>query len=287
MASAYPSRALFLFFCTPLSLVLTSCGLNNISGSSHASTPLNETLVWSDEFNEGGAASSPDPSNWAYHTGNGEDPQLEVYCSPETISAPCETDLPNAYVGADGNLHIVARRTAATAYTSAMLWTQGLQSFLYGRIEARMKLPSTAGFWPAFWMLGDNYSQVQWPKCGEIDVMETHAINAAQVFDAIHGTGFATQQNYLLPAENTVSSDFHAYGVIWSPQKLEFYVDDPSNVYSSFTPASLPAGAVWPFDSQKFFLILNMSVWSPASASEQEMLVDYVRVWKEQAPNDN
>jgi beta-glucanase (GH16 family) len=99
-----------------------------------------------------------------------------------------------------------------------------------------MKLPSVPGFWPAFWMLGNNFNQVSWPECGEIDIMETHALSPAIVFGFIHGSGFVGQQishSYGLPESSNVSSGFHTYGVIWSPQKLEFYVDDPSNVYNS------------------------------------------------------
>jgi beta-glucanase (GH16 family) len=247
-------------------------------------------LVWSDEFSKGDEGAQPSTANWTYRTGAGESPQLEIYCNTQASVSPCDGDQPNAYVGDDGYLHIAARQIAANTYTSAMLWTLGLQSFQYGRIEARMKLPSAPGFWPAFWMLGDNFNQVNWPECGEIDVMETHALSSTMVLGSIHGAGFVGQQigrSFSLPESSTVSADFHTYGIIWSPQKLEFYVDDPSNVYNSFTPQSLPEGAVWPFDSQKFFLVLNMSVWSPASASEEEMLVDYVRVWKEEATSSN
>ncbi|WP_129059470.1 glycoside hydrolase family 16 protein, partial [Chryseobacterium sp. CH1] len=57
-------------------------------------------------------------------------------------------------------------------YTSARLKTQGKQSFTYGRIEARIKIPVGQGLWPAFWLLGTNITTVGWPKCGETDIME-------------------------------------------------------------------------------------------------------------------
>ena len=45
--------------------------------------------------------------------------------------------------------------------------------FKHGKIEARIKFPQTRnGLWPAFWMMGGDYPQVGWPKCGEIDIVE-------------------------------------------------------------------------------------------------------------------
>ncbi len=69
-------------------------------------------------------------------------------------------------------LHIVARQTSAGVYTSARLKSQGLFSFMYGRIEARIKMPESQGMWPAFWMLGNNIATIDWPACGELDIME-------------------------------------------------------------------------------------------------------------------
>ena len=71
-----------------------------------------------------------------------------------------------------GYLHIVARRDAAGKWTSARMTTKGLQSFQYGRIEARIQIPAGAGVWPAFWMLGDDIGPAAWPACGELDIME-------------------------------------------------------------------------------------------------------------------
>ena len=79
---------------------------------------------------------------------------------------------PNAFVAADGFLHITARRNAAGEWTSARMVSKGLQSFQYGRIEARIKIPAGPGVWPAFWMMGDDSSTNYWPGCGELDIME-------------------------------------------------------------------------------------------------------------------
>ena len=90
---------------------------------------------------------------------------------------------------------------------------------------------------------------------------------------------------YILPGGADYSSGFHTFGIIWSPKSVQYYVDSPTNIYASYTPASLPAGAVWPFDSGKFFFILNLAVGgaypgSPgaSTAFPAQVLVDYVRI---------
>ncbi|MFP5230886.1 MAG: FN3 associated domain-containing protein, partial [Acidobacteriota bacterium] len=135
------------------------------------------TLVWSDEFaNSASANAQPNPSTWTYETGLGSvccgNHEPEIYCAWGSTSSPCTPAAPNAYVGADGFLHVVALHPSAGVYTSARLKSQGLFSFQYGRIEARMMVPESQGMWPAFWLLGNNIATLAWPACGEADIME-------------------------------------------------------------------------------------------------------------------
>ena len=282
-------------FCgTAIYMILAVAGI-----TSHAAAQENagrEKLVWSDEFNSTAAQSTPNPGNWSSDSGKGKwgNDELETYCAYGSDAKPCNSAAPNAYVGNDGYLHIVARQPTAGTFTSARLKSQGLQSFRYGRLEARAKMPAGQGFWPAFWMLGDNINAAGWPACGEIDIMESVGKLPTQNFGSIHGTGFTGTSigtAYTLPAAGKFADAFHTFGILWSPGQMKFYVDDPSTVYATYTPASLPPGGVWPFDSQKFFFILNLAVggdWpgSPDATSvfPQEMLVDYVRVYQEPAP---
>jgi beta-glucanase (GH16 family) len=254
-----------------------------------------EKLVWSDEFNASTPQSAPDPHNWTYDTGANKwgNHELETYCAYGSSTAPCDASTPNAYVGSDGYLHIIARKSAGNTYTSARLKSQGLRSFRYGRLEARVKMPAGQGFWPAFWMLGDDINHTHWPACGEIDIMESVGKSPSNNYGSIHGPGFtgtSITTSYILP-NGKFADAFHTFGILWSPGEMEFYVDDPSNVYATYTPASLTAGGIWPFDSRNFFFILNLAVggdWpgSPnaSSAFPQEMLVDYVRVYEQGTP---
>lgn len=282
----------------PLLALLAACGgaASTPQTSTNSGTPVTkETLVWSDEFNGASAPSAPNRLNWTYDTGAGGwgNSELETYCAYGSSTTPCDPKNPNAYVGTDGYLHIVARNPASGVYTSARLKSQGLQSFQYGRIEARVKMPVGQGMWPAFWMLGDDINTQPWPACGEMDIMESIGSTPSINHGSIHGTGFtgtAIGTAYTLPNGQKFGDDFHTFGILWSPKSIKFYVDSPTNVYATYTPASLPKGGVWPFDAGKFFFILNTAVggaW-PGSPDKttvfpQEMLVDYVRVYAEPA----
>ena len=72
--------------------------------------------------------------------------------------------------------------------------------------------------------------------------------------------------------------------MIWSKGQVEFYVDDPSNVYATFTPRNFPG--TWPFDQGPQFIILNLAMggrlaWESDSTTvfPGDMQVDYVRVY--------
>ena len=258
----------------------------------HAQIPRAEHLVWSDEFSSPGAV--PDPSNWAFETGgNGwGNHELETYCAPASTQSPCNPAQPNAIV-ANGYLHILARRDEGTGkWTSARLTTKGLQSFQYGRIEARIRIPAGAGVWPAFWMLGDDIGQRPWPACGELDIMENIGKEPTTIHGSVHGTGFTgTPLSTIttLASGEDFAAAFHTYGLIWSPGKVQYYVDDPEHPYATYTRADLPKGAVWPFDDGRYFFLLNLAMggdWpgppTASTPSTEEMLVDYVRVYQDE-----
>ncbi len=255
--------------------------------------------VWSDEF-DGPKGAIPDPATWAYDVGSGGwgNGEVEVYCDPRNSwPTPCSSTKPNAYLDGDGNLVIEARRQGGN-WTSARLKTMGLREFEYGRIEARMKLPVGAGLWPAFWLLGANIEKVQWPQSGSMTVAEnapdrpdTNGLGPNMVRSTLHGPGYfggnGLWQNYTLPSGGRVDDDaYHIYGVIWSPEMVQFYVDDPGNVFFVVTPSQLPTGGRWVFD-HPFFIVLNLAVggqWpGPPEATTPDparMLVDYIRQYQ-------
>jgi beta-glucanase (GH16 family) len=247
------------------------------------------TLVWSDEFS-GRSGSAPDGAKWTYDIGGAGwgNHELESYTSR----------VENARVSG-GHLILTARQESYTGpdgiarpYTSARLKTQGKFAQAYGRFEARIKVPRGQGIWPAFWMLGDDIERVDWPACGEIDIMENIGREPAAVYGSLHVPGFAKMtsdqsKGALLPAGQSYADDFHVYAVEWERDEVRFFVD--ARNYATFTRGEWPKGGRWVFD-HPFFLILNVAVggdWpgNPDATSRfpQEMIVDYVRVYEKRA----
>jgi beta-glucanase (GH16 family) len=274
---------------------------SSVTSQTFAPNIASGTLVWSDEFsNSTSANAAPNPQVWTYDTGTDccGNNELETYCAWGSATAPCNPANPNAYVGTDGYLHIVAQQpTAGTAvYTSARLKSQGLFSFQYGRIEARMMLPESQGMWPAFWLLGNNIATVNWPACGELDVMEHidgsntpfggPGNGAAPGYDwvqsSVHGTNLNGGTPYTVSGFSAAA--WHTYGMIWSKGKIQYYVDTPASIYETFTPTTQTG--TWPFDSGPEFVIMNLAVggdWpgSPNATTgfPSQMVVDYVRIY--------
>lgn len=240
-------------------------------------------LTWRDEFN-GPNGSSPDSAKWTMESGgNGWGNNELEYYTPRRQNVRLENGklvieaLKETFVGPDG-----VRRD----YTSGRLKTAGRFSQKYGRFEARIRIPSGRGIWPAFWLLGDDFSITGWPACGEIDIMEGIGSKASNIYGGLHGPGYfgrnASTGSYRLPA-GRFSDNFHVFAVEWEPAVVRFYVD--THLYATKTPADLPAGKRWVYD-HPFFLILNLAVggYLPGSPDDstvfpRRMLVDYVRVY--------
>lgn len=287
-------------------LLASSATLNAIATASGQSTSSvtsktfslsipSGTLVWSDEFdNSSGSNAQPASTVWTYDTGAGGwgNNELETYCAWNASASPCSTANPNVYVGTDGYLHIVAQQPSPGGYTSARLKTQGLFSFQYGRLEVRAQVPEEQGLWPAVWLLGNSITTVNWPACGEQDVLERvgPAITPDWNEGSIHGTGFTgtnlgTVYDF---SSGETAAGWHTYGMIWSKGSVSYYIDDPSTPYVIYTKANISGlnDADWPFDSNANFILINLAVggsWpgSPDSSTTfpAQMLVDYVRIY--------
>lgn len=265
-----------------LLLLLTSASFAQNS----AARPMDSrwTLTWSDEFNQPDG-SAPDPKKWTSEIGGSGwgNHELEYYTDSRE----------NAHIQ-DGALVIKALREdrvredgARMHYTSARLKSQGKFSQTYGRFEARIKIPYGQGLWPAFWMLGEDITKVDWPTCGEIDIMENIGKEPSIVHGTVHGPGYSGAggigASYRLPSKRPFADDFHLFAVEWESATIRFYVDN--ELYETHARADLPADKKWVFD-HPFFLLLNVAVggdWpgnpDVTTVFPQTMLVDYVRVY--------
>lgn len=243
--------------------------------------PTGWALVWHDEFD----GDVIDPANWTFDLGgwgwgNGE---AQYYTArPE-----------NARVE-NGLLVIEARQEKYenSYYTSARLVTQGLQTFQYGRIEARLKVPRGAGLWPAFWMLGADFqrdanqpTQSNWPFVGEIDIMEHVGREPDLIFGTAHGPGYSgalglgkwNRQTY------DIADAFHVYAVEWDVDGIRWFYDGEE--YFNLT-REVVGDREWVFD-RAFFLILNLAVGGQLAGPialdttfPSNLYVDYVRVYQ-------
>ncbi len=233
-------------------------------------------LVWADEFDKPGL---PDPAKWNYETGFVRNHEAQYYTDARLENARVE----------DGCLVIEARKEPfkGAAYTSASLTTRERVSWKYGRIEIRAKLPSGRGVWPAIWMLGTNITDVGWPACGEIDIMEMVGFKPDMIYGHIHTSESVTTKHVKDGTGIKVpgaSDGFHVYAIEWDTDKMDFFVDD-KKYYTYHNPYT--GGDAWPFDKDQY-LILNLAIggaWGGQKGIDdaifpQKFYIDYVRVYQ-------
>lgn len=273
---------LFTYFLA----VLMGCSSNNPPAPKIDPTPqkpvdkgwtFETTPVWSDEFDYDGP---PDPTKWDYDIGGhgwGNN-ELQYYTN----------DIKNASVS-DGVLKVTVLKEQKEnrEYTSARLVTRQKGDWLYGRIEISAKLPTGKGTWPALWMLPTDWAYGDWPKSGEIDIMEHVGYDQNRVHFSVHTEAY----NHMIGTQRTAaktivtaSDEFHKYRVDWTPYAVRGYFDD-QQVFEFVNEGK--GSATWPFD-KRFHLLINVAFggnWGGAqgiddSVLPQSMLVDYVRVYK-------
>lgn len=223
--------------------------------------------VWSDEFN----GSTVDTANWNFETGGkgwGNHEQEYYQAANATV--------------ANGNLVITVKQedVQSNHFTSSRMTTKGKHEFLYGKIEARIKIPVGQGLWPAFWMLGANIDKVGWPASGETDIMEH--INTDSL---LYGTLHWDNNGHMQKGDTLVftPSDYHVYAVEWDSASIRWYLDgmkyhevDIHNNVNGTDEFHKPS-----------FILLNFAIggdWPgqviDKSKLPAKMYVDYVRVYK-------
>ncbi|MEC7782194.1 MAG: glycoside hydrolase family 16 protein [Bacteroidota bacterium] len=230
-------------------------------------------LMWSDEFN----GDALDLTSWNFELGDGC-PNLCGWGNNERQVYTKENHRLE-----DGKLIITAKKEG-DRYTSTRITTQGKHEFQYGRMEARAKVAVGQGIWPAFWMLGSDIKEVGWPASGEIDILEYVGREEDMVYTTLHvpaghgDSAFSKKTKF-----EDIEKDYHVYAAEWSPEQIEFFVDDQSVfVYNPEDKTK----AVWPFD-QPFYFIINLAIGGNFGGPEvddsifpQEYAIDYVRVYQ-------
>lgn len=249
-------------------------------------TQTNYELVWADEFDGNGIANS---DNWFYQTqipsgGSWYNGEIQHYTN-RAINAN----------QSNGTLKIVAKKETFTdqgytkQYTSARLNSK--VAFTYGRLEVRAKLPIGIGTWPAIWTLGKNiiepggywtdaFGTVNWPACGELDIMEHWGANQNFVQSATHTpSSFGGTVNVGGRVVNNVSTSFHIYEMEWTSEAIQFSVD--GIVHYIYNPP-IKNPSTWPFDAAQYIL-LNVAILPDIapSFSQSTLEIDYVRLYQD------
>lgn len=237
-------------------------------------------LVWADEFNYDGL---PDSKKWNYdtignHTGWGNnEAQWYTVANPDNAKA------------SNGVLRITAlhQQFMGKQYTSARLTTKNKGDWQYGKIEVRAKLPAGNGSWSAIWMMPTESKYGEWPKSGEIDIMEHIGSEPDTVLSTSHTVAFnhlkgnQESKKYYLP---TATTAFHIYTLEWNEKEWRSYVD--GQLYFTYTDKHIGSTA-WPYN-QKFYLILNLAIGGGLGGQKgidndlfpHSFEIDYVRVYQ-------
>lgn len=272
------------------------------SGGSSVVTPsrLTETdllnqgfqLKWSDDFN--GTELNREDWNVETHEKGWVNSEWQAYVdSTDNIKVQ------------DGKLVIKPIKTVDkdgnASYTSGRVNTQGKHDFKYGYFECRAKVPTGKGYLPAFWMMPtDENLYGQWPKCGEIDIMEVMGQETNKAYGTIHygEPSDQSQGTYSVSAANNFADSYHTYAVDWEPGKITWYVDgikyhEESDWFSAKSGQGTVAYPA-PFD-QPFYMILNLAVggsWvgnpdDSTTYDDQQFAIDYVKVYQKDSYDEN
>ncbi|MBN2030286.1 glycoside hydrolase family 16 protein [bacterium] len=247
-------------------------------------------MIWSDEFDYEGL---PDKTKWDYEEGFIRNNEMQYYTRNRMENARVENGMlviegrkeqwknPNYRI--DSASWRENREYAE--YTAASLITLNKASWRYGRIEVRAKLPRGQGVWPAIWTLGINRSEVRWPQCGEIDIMEFIGREPNLIHANIHyAVEGAHQSNGGKLETESPYGDFHIYAIEWYSDRIDFFFDEIK--YYSFSIDQAGQGSENAF-RKPHYLLINLALggsWGGEiddSIFPQKYLIDYVRVYKE------
>ncbi len=262
----------------------------------------NYELVWQDEFENvgpvqaiinGQPAYAPNPKNWFHLVGPNIDGGIQNFTD----------SIQNAYIQ-NNKLTIAVMKES---HTSAMLRSQHLQEFIFGKFAAKIRLPYGQGMWPAWWLKGVDYRyNLTWPTTGEIDILElvggnnTHENLTDQY---AHGTiHWNNQSNTMNPVYNKqiqaiwkppdgsmLHNNSLVYWSEWTPTNITIGVNefiysyiDTTNIPDSINPV-LAFSGLYPF-----YMILNVCIGGPwakppdnTTVWPQQMVVDWVRVYQQ------
>ncbi|MFN8297237.1 MAG: glycoside hydrolase family 16 protein [Chitinophagales bacterium] len=243
----YLCLVLIVSACLPVQIPITPGGGGNLTIGNKQ-----YHLVWADEFNYSGL---PDAAKWRFETGYVRNQEVQYYTDSRLENCKVE----------NGRLYITALNDSFQGHpvTSASIETKGIQTFKYGYIEVRAKMPHLGkGTWPAIWTLGVNHDAVGWPRCGEIDIMEwigkapTVVLGSTFLPDS-NGNAISRNWPYIVSNSYLLTDVFHNYAIEWDSTQVKYYFDN--NNYATYTLSDLGSVSWMPL-TKEHYLKLNLAM---------------------------
>ncbi|NLV46651.1 MAG: glycoside hydrolase family 16 protein [Candidatus Hydrogenedentes bacterium] len=117
------------------------------------------------------------------------------------------------------------------AYSSGMLY--GREPFRYGYFECTFKVPEGKSFNAAFWLYGE--------KACEIDVFEILGSDTTDAQMTLHWkerdwlVGTRQWPKHVRREAPSFSEDWHTFGVLWEPDRLDWYLNGERVFQSAWT----------------------------------------------------
>lgn len=246
-------------------------------------------LVWSEEFN----GNELNLNKWVYEDTDfrrgylrrvDEHPEINVFVS-------------------DGNLNLRILRDHPSSnreWSGGILHSTCKFQFLYGRIEAKIKFPTTGGYM-SFWLMGENAIQgtsqfpreltninrgFGWPKCGEVDIAEsnggsvgcdTHFADENGEHDSISGVHGYSEDS---------TNNYHIYSLEWTPTAMSVYLDD--SLVKTFDITQCGESGYNPFNHPMHIVLSilqgngQVGTAPPSDVNERTGQIAWVRVYTQE-----
>ena len=269
---------------------------------SNANPAADYQLVWNMDFT--GASLNSDAFNIEVNGDGGGNNELQYYCEKGVSLGVEPTTGKHCLI-----LTATKENYQGKTCTSGRVNTKNKVTFTYGKVEARIRFPQTAnGLWPAFWMMGNNYDRVGWPRCGELDIIElghqdgikngtqdryfNGAMHLGSAWNSVWSDAQSTTYGY------PVEDGFHTISCEWTPTTVEMFID--KDIYPNVQPyfhADLEPNdnddynrqLVW---SKPYFIIFNLAIGgnfpgiydingiTALQGGSRAMYIDYLRIYQ-------
>lgn len=245
--------------------------------------------VWVEDFNQEGPWN---PDDWVGVEGFIRNWELQWY-QPQNVWIEdgnmvikgIREDKPNPWYDPNSKDWRYSRKWIN--YTSGSLITAGKRDWTYGRFEARMKIPTASGAWPAFWTLGYEETMGQWPDDGEIDIMEYYnnhtLLNVCWGGWETAGGGVPLYDYWVKRVDPNWINKYHRWRMDWDEEAIKLYLDDEL-VTVTLLSRTINSKGVNPFHYPQY-IVVNVAMGATGGQIHDKDLpfilyIDYIHIYQ-------